>query len=148
MNHIAYLKRIRFLHGFLLLCAVILTAFGTIMGGAAALAGSFLVVWRYHRCMKCGGKVDTILALDKKTCCPACGYYLKDGTEPEEMKAERERAEEEARAKAEAEAEEKAKAEAEAAEKEAAEAEGGPEEAKAEEGESEAEAEQEVRTVA
>lgn len=121
MNHIAYLKRIRFLHNFLLLCAVVLTAFGSLMGGVAALLASFIVVWLYHRCPKCSSEVDTLLPLNKKSCCPTCGYYLKDGTEPEEMREERERIEAEEKAKAEAEAAEKAAAEAEAAEKAAAE---------------------------
>ena len=115
MNHIAYLKRIRFLHVFLLICAVTLTALGALMGGVAALAFAFIVVWKYHRCPHCAGEVDTLLQLKKETCCPTCGFYLKDGTEPEEMREERERAEAEAREKAEAEA-------AEAAEKAAAEA--------------------------
>lgn len=127
MNHIAYLKRIRFLHGFLLLCAVILTAFGSLMGGVGALILSFAVIWIYHRCPKCSSEVDTLLPLNKESCCPTCGFYLKDGTEPEEMRLAREQAEEEAKAKAEAEAAEKAAAEAEAAEKAALEAELGPE---------------------
>lgn len=125
MNHIAYLKRIRFLHGFLLLCAVLLTAFGSLMGGVGALIMSFAVIWLYHRCPNCSREVDTLLPLNKKSCCPTCGFYLKDGTEPEEMRLAREQAEEEARA--EAEAAEKAAAEAEAAEKAALEAELEPE---------------------
>lgn len=118
-NHIGYLKRIRFFNIVLLLCAVTLTALGIIVGGVVALILAFFVVWRYHRCAKCGAEVSTLLPLDKTTCCPTCGFYLNDGTEPEEMREERERAEAEAKAKAEAEAAEKAAAEAEAADAEA-----------------------------
>lgn len=91
MNHISYLKRIRFLHHFLLLCAVMLAAFGSLMGGVAALALAFIIVWIYHRCPKCNGEVDTLLALDKESCCPLCGCLLKDGTggaEPQKAPAE------------------------------------------------------------
>lgn len=80
MNHIAYLKRIRFLHHLLLLCAILLTVLGSIMGGVGILLFSFIVVWIYHRCPKCGGEIDTLLTLDKTSCCPACGCFLMDGT--------------------------------------------------------------------
>lgn len=114
MNHIAYLKRIRFFHYALLLLAVAITAFGSIMGGIAALVLGFAIVWKYHRCPNCSRDVDILLPLDKKTCCPKCGYYLKDGTEPEEMREAREQAEAEAKAKAAAEAAEAAEAAANA----------------------------------
>lgn len=119
MNHTSYLKKIRLLHYVLLLSAVCFTAFGSLMAGVGALAVGFIIVWRYHRCPKCSSGVDILLPLDKESCCPACGFYLKDGTEPEEMREERERAE-----KAKAEAAEKAAAEADA-EKDTAEPEEG-----------------------
>lgn len=84
MNHISYLKRIRFLHNLLLLCAVTLAVFDSIMGGIAALAFAFIIVWRYHRCPKCSEGLDTLLPLNGESCCPFCGCFLKDGTGPEE----------------------------------------------------------------
>lgn len=83
MNHITYLKRIRLAHNLLLVCAITLTALGFLMGGIAALAFGIFVAWRYHRCPKCNGEIDTRMRLKEETFCPLCGCYLKDGTEPE-----------------------------------------------------------------
>lgn len=79
MNLTAYLKAIRILHYILLLCAALLIVLGYMIAGIIALALGLFVVWKFHRCPKCGSEIDTRLSLEEIGFCPICGHDLKDG---------------------------------------------------------------------